>query len=160
VREENANGPPEGFGKGVNEYLSHYVRNADAKAGVLVAANLTIGAFLLAHQPTGFCASIVHWLAIGLLVLSALFGGLVVYPRTPSSGDGLIFWEDILSRRGPEQYQEELKGLDQKKVEGEYAIQNYYVSQVLRKKHNWIRWCLRCFFVAVACAALSIGISS
>ncbi len=43
-------GPPEGFGKGVNDYLNHYVRNADAKAGVLIAAALTIAAYLLSQR--------------------------------------------------------------------------------------------------------------
>lgn len=154
-----SDGPPEGFGKDVNEYLNFYVRNADAKAGVFVAADLTIGAFLLANQPSGWWAMGLNWLAITLLAASAIFGGLVVYPRTPGRGTGLIFWEDIRSRSTPQEYREAVKYLTLTKVEEEYATQNYHVSQVLHGKYRWIGWCLRVFFVAVLCAALSIGLS-
>jgi hypothetical protein len=157
--DEGGEGPPVGFGKGVNDYLNNYVRNADAKAGVFVAADLTIGGFLLANQPDIYCASIFNWLAIVLLAVSAFFGGLVVFPRAPSGRTGLIFWEDILSRSGPEQYTEDLKGLNSGRVEEEYATQNYYVSHVLHRKYYWIGWCLWCFFAAVICAAFSVGIS-
>lgn len=129
-----ASGPPDGFGKGVNEYLNNYIRNADAKAGILVAADLTIGAYLLANQPSDFWACALSWLAIALFAISAVLGRFVVYPRTPSSGIDLIFWEDILSRDDVATYQRDLRSLDSRKVEEEYAAQNFYVSEVLHQR--------------------------
>lgn len=151
--------PPHGFGKDVNEYLNNYVRNADTKAGAVIAADLTVGAFLIVNRPPAeSCASVLVWVAVLLLVTSAIFGGLVIYPRVPSSGTSLIFWEDILARGGVDAYRGALNDLDSDKREAEYAAQNYHVSQVLHDKYKWIRWCLRFFFVAVTCGAIGIGI--
>src|SRR5688500_9776158 len=96
-------------------------KHADANAGVLIAVDLTIGRFLLAQQPGGLYAYLFNVFAIVLLAISAFFGGLVIYPRILSSGTSLVFWGDIASRGGLNEYRKDLSVLGPDEVEKEYA---------------------------------------
>ena len=150
-------GPPHGFGKGVNDYLNHYINVADAKAGATVAADLTLATLLLSNLPTGGWRLCLGWLAIALFVVSAILGGLVVFPRRPSGRNGVIFWEDIFTRQSASDYLNDLKPLDANAVEEAYATQNWYVSQVLHSKYSLMQFCIGFFIAGIVPAAISVG---
>lgn len=148
-----AHQPPLGFGRGVNDYLNHYVVVADAKAAAVLAANLALGVALLDHKPvTG--PVWVFGAAFVMLVLSSVLCLLIVFPRLPAGGDGPIFWEDIRSRGSLAVYRSQLRSLDENDVEWAYAAQNWYVSQLLHKKYRLAQWGIVTFALAVALCAV------
>jgi hypothetical protein len=136
--------PPQGFGKGVNDYLNHYITVSDAKAVAFLALNFVVIQLLIKND---FCETwtiYCHWIALGFLTASVLTAALVLLPRLPRSSKGLIFWEDILERKTPEHYENELTGMQ---VEREYAHQNFYVSKILHKKMRLAQWTIGLFLV-------------
>lgn len=147
LKSPSIEGPPPGFGKGVNDYLNHYVTVSDAKAAAFLALNFVMIQFLVKDHFKMAWNFPYHWLALGFLCLSVLVASLVIFPRLPRGSKGLIFWEDIRERRNPEQYSNELTGLQANLVEREYAHQNYYVSKVLHKKMRLIQWTISLFLV-------------
>ena len=147
---------PKGFGKGVNDYLNHYVTVSDAKAAAFLALNVVVIQFLMKDY---FCVSWglnFHWAALGFLSLSIFTAATVLFPRLPRGGKGLIFWEDIRERKNPVQYENELADLTENRIEQEYAHQNYYVSLVLHKKMRLIRWEISLFLIGSFFTVLSI----
>jgi hypothetical protein len=141
--------PPRGFGKGVNDYLNHYVMVADAKAGAILAANLALGAALLDNKaetdPLWRFAA-----ALSMLALSSLICMFVIVPRLPGGGEGPIFWEDIRKRGSLAVYSSQLRSLDDDDVEREYASQNWHVSRLLHKKFRSVQWAIGTFGLGVA----------
>lgn len=147
---------PKGFGKGVNDYLNHYVTVSDAKSAAFLALNVIVIQFLVKDH---FCISWginFHWAALGFLSLSIFTAATVLFPRLPRAGKGLIFWEDICERKNPVQYESELAELTGNRVEKEYAHQNYYVSQVLYIKMRLIRWEIVLFLIGSCFTIISI----
>lgn len=62
-----SDGPPEGFGRSVNDYFNHYVGVADARAAGFLGAALTVGAAAIAMKPTSTSAGLFCWLSLVLL---------------------------------------------------------------------------------------------
>lgn len=156
----DSGGPPQGFGKNVNDYLNHYVNVADAKAGAVLGAALTIAGLLLVNLPQAGLPLVFLWGAVVFFVLSVAASVAVVYPRTPSAGGGLLFWEDILSQGKLCDYYQELKKTDADRLEIEYAAQNWHVSRVLRSKYRWTRVSMLLFLVEVLLSAAGLGATS
>jgi hypothetical protein len=76
-------GPPEGFGRGVNDYFNHYIGIADAKAAGFLAAALTVGAAAIALKPTGVLAAVFYWLSVTCLGSSGVCASIAIFPRLP-----------------------------------------------------------------------------
>jgi hypothetical protein len=131
-----------GFSKGVNDYLNLYVTIADAKSGVVLGANVAVVGYLLANKPETCCAGLINWIAIILNAMSAAVAFASLWPRLPKAGEGLVFWQHIASRKTESEYLADLHHVDQRRVEGEYGTQNYYVSKVLCTKYGILRWCM------------------
>jgi hypothetical protein len=146
-------GPPKDFGRGVNDYLNHYVTVADGKAAALLAADVGL-AVVIAGQTT-FPTSIVLRVAMAIFAVSAVFCATVVFPRLPSGRTGLIFWEDIRRRASVSDYQRDLMEATEEIVEREYAAQNWYVSRVLHTKHRRLQLATVMFVAALLAAAIS-----
>jgi hypothetical protein len=147
---------PRGFGKGVNDYLNHYITVSDAKAAAFLALNIVVIQFLMKDH---FCTSWginFHWAALCFLSLSIFAAATVLFPRLPRGGKGLIFWEDIRERKNPTQYENELADLTGNRIEKEYAHQNYYVSLVLHNKMRLIRWEIVLFLIGSCFTIISI----
>ena len=138
---------PKGFGKGVNDYLNHYVTVSDAKAATFLALNVVVIQFLVKDHFRISWGINFHWAALGFLSLSIFAAATVLFPRLPRGGKGLIFWEDIRERKNPIQYEKELADLTGNRIEQEYAHQNYYVSLVLHNKMRLIRWEIILFLI-------------
>lgn len=151
---QNSGGPPSGFGEGVNTYLNQHITVADAKIVALIGANLTISVLLLASQPSSYWTSISNWVAVITLGLSALLGVFALYPRLIGTEKGLIFWEDIASRKTPLEYLSAVQHLNPQQIESEYAIHNFYTSKILCAKYRTIQWCARLFMIGIVFAFL------
>ncbi len=142
------------IGKGINDYLNHYVLVADGKAAVLAAGSLVLVGLSL--NPDAKDAEPVFRLIGTILAgLSAVLAGAILYPRTPHSGNGHIFWADIKSFDSVESYWKSLSQLDEDAVGREYAKQNYFVSEVLLKKNAMVRRTI--IVLGIACVSLSIA---
>ena len=147
-----------GFGKDVNDYYNQYITLADAKAAGFLAATLTVGAAVLKLHPPTPAGEIIRWLAI--LVLGAALAACahVVFPRLPSGRRGLIFWEDVLTFKGYEAYQQEVAGLTGPDIENEYAAQNFFVADVVHRKHYWVRWGILLFLLGAGLAVAAYSL--
>jgi hypothetical protein len=139
---------PEGFGKGINDYFNHYVTVSDAKAGAILVANFILLGGLINIQ---FCCCIaIPYLLTGIVsILSIIFCIVVLYPRLPKAEKGLIFWENLKSYSTLNEYLNDVRQLDNSKVEEEYAKQNWHVSKVLSTKNKHIRSAIISFDISL-----------
>lgn len=147
-----------GFGKDVNDYFNHYITLADAKAAAFIAASLTVGAATLKLRPTTSSGDALRWCAVAALGASLAACAHVVFPRLPSGRRGLIFWEDVRTFKDHEDYQREVAGLQVPSVEAEYAAQNYFVADVLHRKHYWVRWGVVLFLIGTGLSVVAYSL--
>lgn len=151
---------PTGFSKNVNDYLNTYVHIADAKAAALVAGNLVALGVIMSH--TGGARNsdtLFHLMAVTFFMFAAGTSALVLFPRMPKGGKGLIFWEDIRTYTSVAEYQDAVRKLDLQTVEENFAYQNFYVSRVLHRKHILLRWAILFSASGAACTALDYVIT-
>lgn len=151
-------GPPLGFGKGVHEYLAHYINVADAKISMLTGLALAVLGFLLSKNIGSASVNALKWLGVTGEIVAVAAGVFALYPRLTSGGKSPIFWEDVVSRRSPLTYFEDVERLDDRAVEREYALQNYYLSDILHRKYRAIRVGLVSFLVGALMAALVLAL--
>jgi len=144
-----------GLGKGINDYLNHYVLVADGKAAALAAGSLVLVGLALGLEAKD-AQPILRNIGTFLAGLSAALAGVVLYPRTPHSGNGHVFWADIRSFESAESYWKSIRQLDDDAVGREYARQNYFVSAVLLTKNKVLRWAI--VSLIFSCVSLSIAL--
>src|SRR4051794_25886057 len=123
VRRSN---PQTGFARSVHDYYSHYVDNADAKSGAVLALNVAIGGLALSHLPKETSAHVAAWVGICLEGVSLLAALSSLFPRLPGKGESLIFWEDVHTRPSADRYADEVLRLSDEEVERAYARNNFY----------------------------------
>lgn len=145
---------PTGFAKGVADYLDHYITVADAKAGLLLGADVALATLLLNNLQSGANSPLASWGAVLLYGASGLVGTAALWPRLPSAGRSLVFWEDIY-RRSPDDYRQAVAGLDQAGAEAQYVDQAYFLSRVLHAKHVLIRVSMGLLILGTLAAAAS-----
>jgi hypothetical protein len=143
---------PKGFGKGVSDYFNHFIALADAKAAGFVAASLTVGAAVLKMHGDGTLPATLRWLSVGCLSGTVLTCTWSILPRLPSGRRGLVFWEDVRTYKNLEDYQDQVSHLTDAAVEREYAAQNYFVADVVHRKHAFVRMGVIAFLGGVAFA--------
>lgn len=144
----------DGLGKDINDYLNHYVLVADGKAAAVAAGSLVLVGLALSSDARE-AEPVLRLIGTILAGISAVLAGTVLYPRTPHSGNGHIFWADIRSFNSAEDYWKSLRELDADAVGREYARQNYFVSRVLLQKNAMVRRTVIVF--GLACLSLSIA---
>jgi len=142
------------FSTHVHQYLTNYVTVADAKASGLLIINLAIISLLIESQP--FINMILCWISIIGYSISSLISIWVIFPRLPSERNGLIFWEDIFSRKTSEQYTQEFSSIDTKRIISECAEENWHISSVLHKKYKIISYGIVVFILSSILGLLSI----
>jgi hypothetical protein len=155
---ETTSGPPAGFGKNVNDFLLHHVSLADAKAGAAISIDFAVSGVLLARLPDGGFELFVSLLAVAFLLGSLLCGIAVVFPRTATKPQGVIFWEGIRAKRSYGDYASALNLLDEHAVEREYAEQNWHISELLQTKFEWTQRGMWSLLVGMLIALLSFAI--
>lgn len=149
-------GPPLGFGRGVNDYLNHYVSVVDAKAAGFLAAAVSVGATVLPLDPQSTLGGVSYWFSLGMLSGSALCAASAILPRLPRpTHQGLIFWEDVRIWPDKNAYQRALTEASAQDIELEYAAQNYVVSGVLHTKHVWVRRSIQLFITGLLAALVA-----
>lgn len=143
----------------VGENLHGYIGVADAKAGAIAAASAAL-LLLLADAtasesgpPTPFL------LAAGFSLLLAFLGALVsVYPRRPSSGRSLVFWNDIgQSHQSPDSYVTAFTAHTPAQLVDELLSQNFWLSRVLATKFAFIRASLWLLGIGVVLTVVAVG---
>lgn len=139
---------PDGFGKGINDYYNHYVTVADAKAGAILAVNFILLGGLI-NIDFCCCLAIPYFLTGLAIIVSIIYCVIVLYPRLPKAEKGLIFWENLKSYNSINEYLNDVRQLDNSKVEEEYAKQNWYVSKVLSTKNNYTRNAIGSFCISL-----------
>lgn len=142
------------LGKGINDYLNHYVLVADGKAAALAAGSLVLLGLTLSSDAKD-AEPILRLIGAILAGLSAVLAGTVLYPRTPHSGNGHIFWADIRSFDSAESYWKSLSQLNEGAIGREYARQNFFVSDVLLRKNAMVRRTI--WVLGLACMTLAIA---
>ena len=147
----------DGLGKGINEYLNHYVLVADGKAAAVAAGSLVLVGLAVSSDARG-AEPILRLIGATLAGLSAVLAGAVLYPRTPHSGNGHVFWADIRSFESAESYWKSLRQLDDDAVGREYARQNYFVSKVLMQKNAMVRRAIIVLGIAGLCTSIAFGV--
>lgn len=144
----------EPVGRSINNYLNHYVLVADGKAAAVAAASLALIGFTTAPDST--CGgSTIKLIGVCMAAAAAIAAGAVLFPRTPHSGNGHIFWADIRSFESATAYWKSLTSLDDEAIELEYARQNFLVSGVLLRKNAYVQraiwmFCLAFLFLTIA----------
>src|SRR5262249_45015242 len=103
---------PIGFSHEVYAALNSYVTVADAKVVALIGGALTIAALLIAQQSLPWWAFAFNRASAVFLGSAAIIGVIGLYPRMPSSGSSVIFWEDIIRRASPNDYCNDIQKLD------------------------------------------------
>jgi hypothetical protein len=150
--------PPAGFGKSVNDFLIHHVSLADAKAGAAISIDFTVSGLILAQLPDGGFGLAVSLLAVAFLLASLLCGIAVVFPRTSTKPNGVIFWEGIRAKSSYDEYLNAVRSLDEKSVELEFAEQNWHISGLLESKFEWTQRSLQALLAGMLIALLSFAV--
>ncbi|MEQ1934745.1 MAG: Pycsar system effector family protein [Fimbriimonadaceae bacterium] len=143
----------------INNYLNHYITVTDAKALGIVAGAFASGAFLLKDVPQS-CSWVVVVYYVGVLLHAATvwLGLSVIYPRVPTRGSSVVFWEDVQMRPSLRDYLKDFKAACENSfLDEEYASQNYLVSKVLHRKTALMRWAIRLFVPALALGLIAYG---
>ncbi|MGJ8593071.1 MAG: Pycsar system effector family protein [Aquaticitalea sp.] len=138
-----------GFSKNVNDYYNHYVGIADAKAAAVIAISFLLFDFIIGLNKTTCIEEIFFYLTSFSLIFSCLFSLIAVYPRSPKEKKGLIFWENVRNFKNKDEYFAEIEKLEKKDIEEKYASQNYNLSNLLHRKHFYIRLAISSFIIAL-----------
>jgi hypothetical protein len=148
--------PQRGFSKGVHDYYAHYADNADAKIAALFAVNLAVAGLALGAASDHSLAQALLWVAIGVHAVAGGYLGYGIYPRVGGPGVDVLFWERVRRYRSAEEYQDDVLVMTQDDVEGTYAMNNYFVADVLHRKFQSIRVALWLTATALVLDALAV----
>jgi Family of unknown function (DUF5706) len=156
--------PPTGFGSTYNQYLWQRQNTADAKIGVIAAANLAFVALFVPNVPPVVVKSpllttflfVIYILAIILFSLSIIVSFIAFYPQEkPEQDKKVLFWRSILAMSTTD-YDIALKKKlkNSQAVEDAYIEENHRVCQNFAGKNRLLQWSIRLFaggsFVALA----------
>lgn len=146
------------LGQDINTYLNHYVLVTDGKAVLTATASLVLIGLVVAPEAIDK-ADFWRWTAALCAAASALLAGSVIYPRTPHSGNGHLFWGDIRDFPSANDYWKSLSALSAEKISLEYARQNFNVSGVLIKKTAALQRAMWALAAASVLIATSYGLA-
>lgn len=150
------------FAKITRQHLNEYIKLADQKSSILLSAQIAYigltGNFIQSSWRTS--PDIHHVLSI-VTLLSAigagLFAGRVVYPKTPKTKQGLILWESIAERTGPE-FRSEILAKSQGELRNELIDENHKLAKVSTEKYDNLRWSLRMTAITVLISVIWGGL--
>lgn len=127
-------------------YLQNNISLADSKSLLIITINSIITAFIykeLLNSTLKIDNTLFFILLFSafLLLISYYFSLSVVIPRTNSrSGNGIIFWEDIINT-SKEGYLK--KVLETPSIANSMIEQNYYLAKILSKKYKNLKICFK-----------------
>lgn len=147
----------------IQDHLNKYILGADQKASILLTGQL---AFLGLAATTvkdliKTTGELFYWSSIGAGgagIVAAFFAIVVIYPRTPSTDEGFIFWGNIVTHGSAENFREAFDNLPDSDINREVITQNYMLAKVANKKYKYLRWSLRVTLLMVILASFAGGI--
>jgi len=131
------------FCESTRDHLNTYILAADRKAATLITGLLAfLGLFFNAVSRIEGDLSLIVVGSIGLTAISGAvavaFAGLVIYPRTYTEGNGMIFWKDILNY-SMDDYTCRVSEMGQRDALEETAESNYSLARVADRKYKHLR---------------------
>ncbi|EMR4107298.1 TPA: hypothetical protein QEL08_000781 [Stenotrophomonas maltophilia] len=143
------------FPSTVNGYLNQYIQLMDVKGTAVAAAALVLIGLGLSDQAKT-AEPILRILGIACAAVSSIYALHSVLPRTPHSGNGHIFWVDVVGFKNAEEYWKSIDSLTDEDIGREYARQNFEVSRILIKKTRQVRRSITWFGAASLSFALAV----
>lgn len=143
-----------------HDHLNTYISSADQKASILLTAQFAfIGLFGNGVGAVWKTAGVGFKAFSGLTAIAGLvsivFSGLVIYPRSPTGNEGgLIFWESIINR-DQDQFVAEMSSLSNQAALDELVQQNYVLAKVADQKYGHTKISLIATAVMVGFASIS-----
>ncbi|WP_411347098.1 Pycsar system effector family protein [Paenibacillus sp. WLX2291] len=130
------------FSKHEMNYLSDYIKFADAKAGVIIGINaLLIKEVFSKFQPKQLYTlqDFLGLLGVMVLLIGICFLISVVLPRTNfKASKGIIFWDNIKKYDSPSDYISDIIALDELKLSEKLAEQNFYLAKTASRKYLFL----------------------
>jgi len=142
------------------DHLNKYILGADQKASILLTGQFAfLGlAATAAKDLIKTTGELFYWSSIGVGVagiVAAFFAIVVIYPRTPSTGEGFIFWGNILAHGSVEDFQEAFDNLSESDINERFVTQNHMLAKVANKKYKYLRWSLRVTLLMIILATFA-----
>lgn len=129
-------------------YVSSYIQLADTKAGWVfaIAAGLLVyvlgkddlRSLLFPAEPSVRLAALI--LTVAFLAASAIFSFLVVTPRLPPSGEGVVSFFSVAKKPTAESYVREIASMTDSALSEARLKHSYAISGVCTKKYSRLWW--------------------
>ncbi|MFC4309095.1 Pycsar system effector family protein [Steroidobacter flavus] len=132
-------------------YVSNYIQFADTKAAWIfaIAAGLVVYILDKNDLKTLLCPpdqNLYLWALVAtaaLLIASAVFSFLVVLPRLPASGEGIVSFFSVAKKPSADSYVREIASMTDAALTEARLKHSYTISGVCRRKYAH----LRCAFI-------------
>lgn len=129
------------------EYVSRYIALADTKAAWMFTITAGLVAYLCGHEnylqvlispelSFAYCSKATAMLA---LVLSALFSFLVIVPRAPTSGEGIVYFKTVASKPSAKAYIDSVGKKNTSELASARLAHCFDISRVCTRKYRSLR---------------------
>ncbi len=151
----SSNQMPDDFAKAdaarrVNDYMNHYVKAIDSKAGLFLVGNVASASMLLKDWP---CDGIGYYSAVASITFfaaSTSLAGAAIFPRLPPLGSSVLYWGDVSRDKNGISYAKRFDlCVEEGRLDDQYSLQNYCTAVVIRQKVLWLRRGIFLFFFAL-----------
>ena len=149
------------------EYVSKYIALADTKAAWMFTITAGLIAYLggnenylsLLLNPEWGGAYCTKAATMLMLALSALFSFLVIVPRVPTSGEGVVYFKTVASKSSADDYVESVGKKSTSELAEARLVHCYDISRVCARKYNALRISMWAGFIGLflACGAFALG---
>jgi hypothetical protein len=142
------------------QYVTKYIRMADAKAGATFVATSAVLAYFLNDSVfrDDLKYEFLSWAwvfaaaAVFFLLSSAVLSFNVIAPRTPSSGTGVVFWGDVARFANAETYGAAILALSPESLLKARFEHSLNLSRVCADKYKSLRNSMRLGAIGVVVA--------
>lgn len=129
-------------------YVSAYIQFADTKAAWVFAVASGLLAYVFGNDELRALMFLPAWnlpfiLLIGtilLLALSAVLSFLVISPRLPTSGEGVVFFSAVARKSSADSYVREIASMNDPALTEARLKHSYDISRVCARKYGHLRW--------------------
>lgn len=128
-------------------YIRHYIALADTKAMIVFGISTSLLAYTIASDrmaPISLCPVNFGQLAlvgapIILLILSCVFCILVILPRTPTSGEGIVFFGAVAGYKNGEEFRNKIRSCGEAELTDARIRHCYDIARVCTRKYGHLR---------------------
>lgn len=149
------------FVEHTHDHLNTYIAGADQKASILLTGQFAfLGLAATASSDilnnTGALFDVLAGGTAVVGVIAAVLAITVIYPRTPSPGNSVIYWGDIQQHANVEKYHKDIEELEDGDALAALVKQNYKLAEVAESKYSLLRWSLRFTLAMIGLAAITV----